>query len=110
MEHKFEFDGQQITYRSGTVRDREARKLILRKLFAVCGGSDNVSEFDRETMWDYANHVTHTSPFQATWRREVGDAPEVIYEGYQLFTEAPGEAYDKFRDAQTESLMPEKKS
>jgi hypothetical protein len=110
MEHKFEYDGQSIVYRSGTVRDREARKLVLRKLYTACGGSDNIAELELEAMWDYANFITHTSPFNAAWRREVGDTSEALYEGFTLFYEGDGGAYDIFRGASLNADMPEKKS
>lgn len=110
MEHKFEFNGQPVTYRSGTVRDREARKLVLRKLYAQCGGYDNIPEVDSAIMWDYANFITHTSPFDADWRREAGDSGEVLYEGFVLFAEAPAAVFDIFRDAGLTAELPEKKS
>ena len=110
MEHKFEYDGQPIVYRSGTVRDREARKLVIQKIYALCGGRENISELDGEILWDYSNHITHTTPFEAAWRRDVNESAEKIYEGFQLFAEAPGEDYDVFKDARNAALPPEKKS
>jgi hypothetical protein len=110
MEHKFKFDGQEITYRSGTVMDREARKIVLRKLYAACGGREHVPEIELETMWDYANHITHTSPFAADWRREAGDTGDVLYEGYTLFKQSDADVYDLFWNAILAAQPPEKKS
>lgn len=110
MEHKFEFNGQPVTYRSGTVRDREARGLIARKLIDACGGNENISELESDVMWTYAKVLAQTSPIDADWWREASDTAERIYEGYALFAEAPGEVYDRFRLAEKALQEPEKKS
>lgn len=110
MEHKFEFNGQVVTYRSGTVRDREARKLVIQKVTDLCGGSENMSELDGEILWDYATHITHTSPFEASWRRDANETADKLYEGMQLFGDADGGDYDVFRVARANARPPEKKS
>lgn len=94
----FEFDGQPLTYRTGTVRDRHIRRAALRKLFAAAGGDANVDDLTADMMLEYTLYLTNITPFKSDWWRDPSDTGESLYEGFKLFSDAPAVVYDLFRD------------
>lgn len=98
--HEFEYAGQKILYRSGLVRDAVNRRVMCRKLLASLGGGA-ISETDNEAAYDFADFLTHTSPFKADWRREPGDTSESLLTGYQAFVAAGEDVYTAFNAART---------
>lgn len=98
-EHTFEFNGQTVTWRSGTIRDRQQRKTFGRKLFQACGGSENMSIDDQEMALDFIDFITYCTPFEAAWWRDVNASMEDIYTGFAVFMGADGEDFDVFQEA-----------
>lgn len=102
MEHKFKFNEQDVTMRTGTNRDRAARRIASRKLLDACGGVENVSEIDQDAMWEYVTFITHTTPLDIIWWRDVAESSERLYEGYALFADDDSELSDALRGARRE--------
>lgn len=110
MEHKFEFDGIEYTWRRGTIRDVEARKVIVRKILRACGWETAaIPDVDNTFIYRYADTLAHLSPVKVAWWRDAGDAPEAVAEGYHAFSDMDEDFYDLL-DTAAAAVAPLKKT
>lgn len=110
MEHTFEFDGVMYTWRRGTIRDAQVRKVITNKILKACGwdGQHAIPDEDNRGVFVYAEALAHLNPVQASWWRSAGDTPESLAEGYQDFMSMDEDLYTLLEKADS-AVVPEKK-
>jgi hypothetical protein len=101
MEHKFEYDGIEYTWRRGTIRDKQVQIIINSKILKACGwdGDADIPEVDNRGVYIYTDALAHLNPVAVAWWRDAGDTPDALVEGYQDFMMADEELYKLFEKA-----------
>lgn len=107
--HTFDYDGVVYTFHSGTMRDREIRKAIMRRVMRACGwDTSTIPDEDNTGIYTYATALTYLEPVNVPWWRAAGDTPEALADGYHLFGQLDDELYDLLDAAETAVQMEKK--
>jgi hypothetical protein len=110
MEHTFEYDGIQYTWRRGTIRDKQIYQIVVNKILRACGWDENpIPPEESRGLAVYAEALAHLTPVKVDWWRTAGDTPEALAEGYQQFMASDEELYDLLNTASIE-VLPSKKT
>lgn len=110
MEHTFEYDGVQYTWRRGTIRDKQTYQIVINKILRACGwdGDNPIPAEDNRGVVVYSEALSHLNPVKVAWWRTAGDTPDALADGYQQFMECDEELYDLLNKASVE-VAPQKK-